>query len=75
MLQLKQVYKSARAGAFAMPYIEWASHYGIANGAGNIRFAPNGAITREQMAVMMVNYAHATGNTLPISRQAGYFTC
>ena len=58
----------------AMPYIEWALHYGIVKGVGNNQspeetverspfppqaestsFAPNDAITREQMAVMMVN--------------------
>ena len=57
----------------AMPYIEWATENGIANGVNNNRFATNDVITREQMAVMMVNFAEATGYNLPISRQAVTF--
>jgi hypothetical protein len=38
------------------PYIAWASEKDIVNGMGEDRFAPNAAVTREQMAVMMTNY-------------------
>jgi hypothetical protein len=57
----------------AMPYIEWATENKIVNGIGNNQFAPNSTITREQMAVMMVNYARATNYTLPVSRQVNVF--
>lgn len=35
----------------------WAAANGIANGTGNGRFDPNSAITREQLAVILYNYA------------------
>jgi hypothetical protein len=38
------------------PYIAWASEKDIVNGMGEDRFAPNAAVTREQMAVMITNY-------------------
>jgi len=57
----------------AMPYIEWAVKNNIVQGIGNNKFGPDQQITREQMAVMMVNYAKATGYKLPVSRQAVTF--
>jgi len=56
-----------------MPYIEWAKDNGIVSGIGNNRFSPESRITREQMAVMMINYAKATNYTLPVSRQVNVF--
>ncbi|MGI5900802.1 MAG: S-layer homology domain-containing protein, partial [Christensenellales bacterium] len=57
----------------AMPYIEWAVQKGIVSGTGNNQFSPNAAITREQIAVMMVNYAKVAGYTLPAARQYSAF--
>ena len=57
----------------AMPYIEWAVKNKIVSGYGNGKFGPIDSITREQMAVMMVNYAKATGYKLPVSKQANTF--
>ena len=54
----------------AMPYIQWAVANKIVQGIGNNQFAPNQAITREQMAVMLTAYAKATGQTLPQVRTA-----
>jgi len=54
----------------AMPYIEWAVKNKIVQGIGSGKFRPNDSITREQMAVMMQNYATATGYKLPVSRQS-----
>jgi hypothetical protein len=56
-----------------MPYIEWAVKNGIVQGDGDNNFAPASSVTREQMAVMMANYAKATNYTLPVSRQAVTF--
>jgi len=42
------------------PFIEWAAAYGIVNGTGNGFFEPDGWITREQIAVMLMNYASVT---------------
>ncbi len=57
----------------AMPYIEWAVKSKIVQGIGINQFGTDGKITREQMAVIMVNYAKATLYTLPVSRQAVTF--
>ena len=37
--------------------VEWAAEQGLVQGVGNDNFAPGRAITREEMAVMLHNYA------------------
>ncbi len=46
-------------------YAQWAFEKAIANGTGDKKFSPNMNITREQIAVMLLNYAKAIGFTLP----------
>ena len=58
----------------AMPYIEWAVKNKIVSGYGSGKLGPSDSITREQMAVMMFNYAKAIGYKLPVSKQANTFT-
>lgn len=41
---------------YYMSFIEWANRNGIVKGIGDKKFAPDQAITREQMAVIMSNY-------------------
>lgn len=55
------------------PYIEWAYKKGIIQGVGNGQFDPDRAITREEIAVILQNYAKATGYTLPVTRVAVAF--
>ena len=57
----------------AMPYIEWAVKNKIVQGIGNGKFGPNQPISRQDIAVMMQNYAKATGYKLPVSRQSIIF--
>ena len=45
--------------------MEWANQNNIVNGTGDGQFSPDQSITREQMAAILVNYAKATGFTLP----------
>ncbi|MDD4798322.1 MAG: S-layer homology domain-containing protein [Clostridia bacterium] len=54
----------------AMPFIEWAVKNKIVKGIGGGKFGPGEQISRQDMAVMMVNYAAATGYKLPMSRQS-----
>lgn len=61
----KSSFSDVKSDAYYMGYIEWASKNNIVNGVGNGRFAPNQSITREQMAVIMSNYAKTIGYTLP----------
>jgi hypothetical protein len=53
----------------AMPYIEWAVENKIVQGIGNGEFGSNQQISRQDMTVMMVNFAKATGYKLPVSQQ------
>lgn len=52
------------------PYIEWAYKKGVVQGIGNQQFAPDQAITREEIAVIFANFAKATGYKLPVTREA-----
>lgn len=61
----KSSFSDVEDDACYMGYIEWASKNNIVNGVGNGRFAPGQSITREQMAVIMSNYAKTAGFTLP----------
>ena len=61
----KSSFTDVKADAYYMGYVEWAVEHGIIYGFGNKEFAPNQSITREQMAVIMQNYAKAIGFTLP----------
>lgn len=51
--------------AYYLGYIEWARKNSIINGIGNGAFAPDQSITREQMAVILENYANVNDVTLP----------
>lgn len=44
------------------PAVEWASKAGLVSGVGNGKFAPENNVTRQEMAVIMYNYAKKTGN-------------
>lgn len=43
------------------PYVQWAAGLEIVNGVGGGRFAPNQSVTREQMALILYNYAKTVG--------------
>jgi hypothetical protein len=52
------------------PYIEWAYSKGIIPATGSQQFAPDKAVTREEIAVIFTNYAKSVGTTLPALREA-----
>ncbi|MBP1924794.1 hypothetical protein J2Z76_000647 [Sedimentibacter acidaminivorans] len=52
----KNTFSDVKNDQYYTPYIAWASDKGIVSGTGGDKFAPNAAVTREQMAVMMTNY-------------------
>lgn len=58
----------------AMPYIEWAVKAKIMQGIGGGKFGPALSISRQDMAVIMQNYAKATGCKLPVSVAAVTFS-
>ena len=53
------------AGLWYAPAVEWAASAGIVSGYGGGLFGPEHEITREQMAVMLTNYAAYKGYELP----------
>ncbi|MDL2274136.1 S-layer homology domain-containing protein [Oscillospiraceae bacterium OttesenSCG-928-G22] len=67
-------FTDVKDGSYYLAYIEWAVANKIVNGVENNQFAPDRSITREEMAVMIYNYAKATNYTLPDSRTAVKFT-
>ncbi|KAF5065726.1 S-layer homology domain protein [anaerobic digester metagenome] len=66
-------FTDVKADSAYRPYIEWAYSKGIIQGIGNSQFAPDRAITREEIAVIFANYAKATSYTLPITREASVY--
>lgn len=54
-------FSDVKAGVWYAPYVEWAAQYGIVSGIGGGKFAPDQSVTREQMAVILYNYAKLTG--------------
>lgn len=58
-------FTDVKAGSYYLPYIEWANKNNIVSGMSSDSFAPDEAITREQMAVLMANYSKMTGFELP----------
>lgn len=66
-------FTDVKADAYYAPYVNWAASKGIVSGIGNDQFAPDRAVTREQMAVIMANYAKEMGYTVPKTHNAVTF--
>ncbi len=45
-------------GKWYAPAVKWASDNGVVNGFGDGTFRPDDSVTREQMCVMLINYAN-----------------
>ncbi len=59
-------FSDVRAGDWFAPAVKWANDNGIVAGKYANQFAPEENITREQMCVMIVNYAKYRGITLAV---------
>ena len=66
-------FTDVKADAYYMGYVEWAVKQGIVKGTTANTFAPDGVVTREQMADMMANYAKAIGYNLPKAHEQNTF--
>ena len=51
------VFTDVKTNSYYTPYINWAYNFGVVDGVGNNRFAPDQPVTREQMAKMICNYS------------------
>lgn len=59
--------------AYCGPYAAWAAAKGIVSGTGAATFAPDQAISRQEMAAIMANYAKVMNCILPKNREAVTF--
>ena len=66
-------FTDAKADAYYAPYVNWAAQTGIVTGVTATTFAPDTNINREQMAVIMANYAKKLGYDLPQTLKAVTF--
>ena len=62
------------AKASYAPYVNWAASTGIISTTNKITFAPDAGVTREQLAVILTNYANTMGYDLPTVHKAVTFT-
>ena len=66
-------FTDVKADAYYAPYVNWAASKGIVSGTTSSTFAPDSSITREQMAVIMKNYADKMGYSIPKTLEAVTF--
>ena len=66
-------FTDVKADAYYAPYVNWAAQNGIVEGVTATTFAPDTNINREQMAVIMANYAKKLGYDLPKTLRAVTF--
>lgn len=65
-------FSDVSTGQYYSAPVEWAADKGIVNGVGNGKFNPDQNITREQMAVMLINYVKYKGYALPAKTSAAF---
>ncbi|MDR1205150.1 MAG: S-layer homology domain-containing protein, partial [Peptococcaceae bacterium] len=61
------------AGKYYTPYVEWAKQNGVVNGVGDNKFAPDAEITRQDLAVIITNYARFANKQFPVTLQYQIF--
>ena len=66
-------FTDVKADAYYAPYVNWAASKGIVSGTTSTTFAPGSQISREQMAVIMKNYADKMGYSIPKTLEAVTF--
>ncbi len=66
-------FTDVKADDYYAPYVNWAAQTGIVEGVTATTFAPDTNINREQMAVIMKNYAAKLGYDLPQTLKAVTF--
>ena len=59
-----KAFSDVTSGQYYYQAVKWASSKGIVNGYNSGKFGPNDAITREQLAVILQNYAKYKGKNI-----------
>lgn len=63
--QFKGSFSDVGTGHWANAAVNWAAEAGIVQGVGGGLFQPDRAVSRQDMAVMVVNFANAMGYDMP----------
>jgi hypothetical protein len=61
------------AGQYYAPYVQWAQANAIMNGTDENVFAPNAPVARQDLAVILTNYARYAGKPLPAKQSYSGF--
>jgi hypothetical protein len=61
------------AGQYYAPYVAWAHANAIVNGVSDSAFAPGAPVSRQDLAVMLMNYVRFTDRLLPVKQAYGGF--
>ncbi len=62
------------SGKWYAPYINWAYEIGVVEGVGDKKFAPGRAVQRQELAVMMVNFANLMAYSLSANNPGKTFS-
>ena len=63
--QYRGSFSDVSASHWANAAVNWASEAGVVQGVGGGRFQPDQPLSRQDMAVMVVNFANAMGRDMP----------
>lgn len=63
-------FRDVKESHWYAPAIKWAVENGVASGVSRQQFAPNQAMSREQLVTMLLNYSKSKGLLLSISEDA-----
>jgi hypothetical protein len=66
-------FSDVAAGQYYAPYVAWAHANAIVNGVSDSAFAPDAPVSRQDLAVMLMNYVRFTGKLLPVKQAYGGF--
>ena len=66
-------FKDVPSSHWSTPYVNWAVETGVAEGYGNGTFRPDRAVSRQEAAVLVKNFADSTGRKFPQNQPAGSF--
>lgn len=69
----KSSFKDMAAGHWSTRFVNWAVEAGVVSGYEDKTFRPDRPVTREEMAVMVTNFARATGRPMSPVRGAAAF--
>lgn len=60
----KGSFKDVNESNWANPYVNWASEVGVVSGYEDNTFRPNNPVSRQEMAIMVYNFARAYGREM-----------